>query len=342
MAGADEILREGVRANLSGLVSKLSCDGDIERQHFFKKKFIQKLKTSPIAIETDKANEQHYEVPTDFFKLALGKRLKYSSCVWPEGVTSLDEAEQFTLRLYCERAGIQDGHSVMDLGCGWGSVGLFVLENFPKCHVTCVSNSATQREYIVSRAKELGADRRLNAVTADANVYTTSQQFDRIVSIEMFEHMKNYQSLFERVSSWLTPQGRLFIQILCHRHFPYSFDARKGSDTEWMARNFFSGGTMPSHDLFLHFQKDVSLLDSWIVNGCHYSRTLEAWLCNTDRNKVQIQDLFNSVYGKEAEQKLFNWRLFFIFCSEVFGYSEGNEWHVSHYLFQKKITKSLL
>jgi len=341
MSGADEILREGVRANLGGLVNKLSCDGDIEKQHFFKKKFIRKLRTSPIAIDTDIANEQHYEVPTEFFLLALGKRLKYSSCDWPEGVTTLDEAEEVTLKQYCERAQIKDGQNVMDLGCGWGSFGLYVLENYPNCRVTCVSNSNTQRALILERAQNMGVAGRLDAITADANTFTTGNRFDRIVSIEMFEHMKNYEVLFQRVSSWLKPQGQLFLQILCHRNFPYAFDSRKGSDTEWMAKNFFSGGTMPSHDLFLHFQRDVALLDSWIVNGQNYSRTLEAWLTKMDANKDKVAAIFKKAYGKEFEQNVFNWRLFFIFCSEVFGFMKGNEWHVSHYLFQKKSLSSL-
>ncbi|XP_005095452.1 (S)-coclaurine N-methyltransferase [Aplysia californica] len=337
MAVSDETLRDGVRQNMSAWIHKLECGGDIEKQHNFKKKFIQRLRTSPIATDTDKANEQHYEVPTEFFLTVLGKRLKYSGCIFSNPGTTLDEAEEFTLQQYCERAKVEDGHDVMDLGCGWGSFGLYVLEKYPKCKVTCVSNSNTQRAHIVRRAEEMGVVNRLEAITADANTFTTGNRYDRIVSIEMFEHMKNYESLFQRVSSWLKPSGLLFLQVLCHKSFPYAFDTKPGSDTEWMAKNFFTGGTMPSVDLFLYFQRDVTLLESWIINGQNYSRTLEAWLEKMDANKDKVAAIFEKAYGsKELEQKVFDWRLFFIFCSEVFGFKKGNEWHVSYHLFQKK------
>ncbi|XP_052694604.1 uncharacterized protein LOC128172908 [Crassostrea angulata] len=337
----DETLRQGVRLNLSAWIDKLKCDGDIEKQHFFKKKFIQRLRTSPVAIETDKANEQHYEVPTEFFKTVLGPRLKYSGCVWNDKVQNLAEAEEVTLQLYCERAKIEDGQTVMDLGCGWGSFGLFVLQNYPKCHVTCVSNSNTQRHHIESEGLRLGVSNRLQCITADANEFTTNKRFDRIVSIEMFEHMKNYSVLFQRVSSWLKPAGQLFIQVLCHRHFPYSFDTKPGSDTEWMAKNFFTGGTMPSVDLFHYFQRDVYLEDEWLINGCHYSKTLEAWLALMDRQMDKVKKIFTQTYGQEADKQIFNWRLFFIFCSEVFGYNGGNEWHIAQYRFKKQLSSAL-
>ncbi|XP_069102647.1 uncharacterized protein [Argopecten irradians] len=338
---SDTALREGVRQHLASWIRKLDCGGDIEKQHLFKSKFIQSLKTSPVAIETDKANEQHYEVPTEFFITSLGPRLKYSACLWDAGTKNLEEAENNSLKIYCERARLEDGHTVMDLGCGWGSLGLYVLEKYPKCQVTCVSNSNTQRLHIESEAERRGVSDRLECITADARSFTTGKRYDRIMSIEMFEHMKNYEILMQRVSTWLKPSGLLFIQILCHIRHPYSFDTKPGSDTEWMAKNFFSGGTMPSSDLFLYFQKDVCLIDQWLWNGQHYSKTLEAWLTKLDQNIDKVKSIFESVYGQESGQQLFNWRLFYIFCSEVFGYSGGNQWHVAHYLFRRQAKSSL-
>ncbi|KAL3859484.1 hypothetical protein ACJMK2_009703 [Sinanodonta woodiana] len=338
---ADDILRNGVRQNLDAWIKKLECDGDIEKQHAFKKKFLEKLKTSPVAIETDKANEQHYEVPTEFFKTVLGPRLKYSCCYWPQGVKTLEEAEKLSLQQYCDRAKIQDGQTILDLGCGWGSMGLYICEKYPHCQVTCVSNSNTQRQFIESKALQQGFLGRLEAITADVNVFSSSKRFDRIISIEMFEHMKNYETLMQRVASWLKPSGLLFIQVLCHRLHPYAFDTKPGSDTEWMAKNFFTGGTMPCTDLYLYFQNDLKIGENWVLNGKHYSKTLEYWLSTMDQNMDQIKEMFLKVYGDDADQQIFNWRLFFIFCSEVFGFKGGNEWHVSQHLFKKQVRSSL-
>lgn len=338
---ADEPLRNGVRANMEAWLQKLECGGDLEKQAFFKKKFITRLRDSPVAIETEKANEQHYEVPTELFLTILGKRLKYSGCQWPDGVDNLEQAEDLSLQSYCDKAGLEDGHSVLDLGCGWGSLSLYICEKYPKCKVTCVSNSNTQRQLIQDRAQTLGYQGRLECITADANVFTTAKRFDRIFSIEMFEHMKNYDILMQRVSSWLKPSGKLFIQVLCHRLHPYAFDTKQGSDTEWMAKNFFSGGTMPSVDLFLYFQNGVKIQDFWIINGTNYSKTLEAWLSKLDQNKDKVMNILRQAYGDDADQQLFNWRLFFIFCSEVFGYKGGNEWIISQHLFKKHQLSSL-
>lgn len=338
---SDKILRETVRQNMGVWIKKLECDGDVEKQHHFKKRFLTRLRQSTIAEDTDKANEQHYEVPTDFFLTVLGSRLKYSCCYWPEGVTTLDQAEEASLQQYCELARLEDGQSVMDLGCGWGSLGLYVCERFPQCRVTCVSNSHSQRRLIEARAQQRGFARRLQVLTADANTFHTAAKYDRIISIEMFEHMKNYELLFQRVASWLKPHGLLFLQVLCHRLHPYAFDVKPGSDTEWMAKNFFTGGTMPSTDLFLYFQRDVSLVESWVLSGRHYQKTLEAWLSKMDANIDQVTDILQKAYGADSEQQKFNWRLFFIFCSEVFGYRGGNEWHVSYQLFRKNLTSAL-
>lgn len=337
MPPSDEMLRQGIKDKLTPWIEKLKCDGDVEKQWFYKKRFLEKLRHKEIAIETDKANEQHYEVPTEFFTTVLGRRLKYSGCFWPDGAKSIEEAEDASLQIICDRAKIQDGQKVMDLGSGWGSFALYVLEKYPNCNVTTVSNSRTQQAHIKSRAENAGWSDRLETNVADANVFNTEKKFDSIVSIEMFEHMKNYEKLFQRVSSWLEPTGFLYTQVLCHKEFAYNFDSEKGSDTEWMARNFFSGGTMPSADLFLYFQNDVCLVDHWRLNGNHYSKTLEAWLVRLDQNKEAVDKIFIDTYGAEESRKhMFNWRLFFIFCSEAFGYSEGNEWIVASHLFKKR------
>lgn len=339
---ADGVLRETVRQNLKKWLEKLRCGGDVEQKMAFKRKLISKLKNAPVAINMKDANEQHYEVPTDFFLLCLGNRMKYSSCYWPENAKTLEEAEDISMELICERARLENGHRVLDLGCGWGVTSLWILEKYPNCQVVAVSNSRTQRMFIERRGKEMGVSNRLKCITADANVFDTEERFDRIISIEMFEHMKNYDTLFGRASSWLKPTGLLFTQILCHKEFSYEFNANKGSDTEWMAREFFSGGTMPSSDLFLYFQNDVAIVDHWNINGKHYSKTLEAWLIRLDQNKEKAMEVLEKAYGKEsAPQQMFNWRMFFIYCSEVFGFDDGNEWIVSHHLFQKRPTAAL-
>ncbi|XP_070553630.1 uncharacterized protein [Ptychodera flava] len=333
----DRILREVLRYSLGKWLRKLYCYGDAIKQHEYKRKFITKLQNAPVAIETDTANEQHYEVPTEYFKTVLGKRLKYSACYWPDGVTNIDQAEEAMLELYCEKARVEDGQNIMDLGCGWGTLGLWICEKYPNCTVTCVSNSNTQGDHILSEAEKHGYSDRLKFLKCDANNLDTDQRFDRIMSIEMFEHMKNYEKLFARVASWLKPDGLLFTQILCHREFSYNFSVKQGADTEWMARNFFSGGTMPSTDLFLYFQNDVVLVDLWKVNGKHYSKTLEAWLNKLDLNKREVTRIFDAKYGEEeTPQQIANWRKFFIYCSEVFGFKGGNEWMVSFHLFKKR------
>ncbi|KAJ7379531.1 hypothetical protein OS493_015322 [Desmophyllum pertusum] len=338
----DNILRNAVRQNLDKWLQKLDCSGDVEKKLAFKMRFVEKLRESPVAVETARANEQHYEVPTDFFRTVLGKRLKYSSCYWPENVTTLEEAEDAMLKLVCQRAKIEDGHSIMDLGCGWGSLALWLCEQYPRCTVTTVSNSNTQREWIESEARRKGFSARMTCITSDANVFKTSSRFDRIISIEMFEHMKNYEELMRRVARWLKPSGYLFVHILCHREFAYNFNTKKNSDTEWMARNFFSGGTMPSSDLLLYFQKDLCIQQHWQISGNHYARTLEAWLVKLDQQQATVRQIFTRTYGSDqVDEQVFNWRMFFIYCAEVFSFRGGNEWIVAHYLFQNKLASSL-
>lgn len=308
--------------------------GSQEAKQLHLNAYIEKLKASPIAINTSDANEQHYEVPTEFYKYVLGKRMKYSGGYWPSGADTLDASEEAMLKLSCERAQLKDGQSVLDLGCGWGSVSLYVAEKFPNCKITGVSNSKTQKEYIDSVAKEKGF-KNLTIITQDMNDFQIKEKFDRIISVEMLEHMKNYQKLFEKLSGFLKPEGLFFIHIFTHKEFAYPFEVR--DETDWMAKYFFTGGMMPSHNLFLYFQNHLTIRNHWVVNGVHYGKTSEAWLENMDKNKTQILPILEKAYGKENVTKWWSyWRIFFLSCAELFSYRNGEEWLVSHYLFQKK------
>lgn len=308
--------------------------GSQEAKQLHLNAYIEKLKASPIAINTSDANEQHYEVPTEFYNYVLGKRMKYSGGYWPSGADTLDASEEAMLKLSCERAQLKNGQSVLDLGCGWGSVSLYVAEKFPNCKITGVSNSKTQKEYIDSVAKEKGF-KNLTIITQDMNDFQIKEKFDRIISVEMLEHMKNYQKLFEKLSGFLKPEGLFFIHIFTHKEFAYPFEVR--DETDWMAKYFFTGGMMPSHNLFLYFQNHLTIRNHWVVNGVHYGKTSEAWLENMDKNKTQILPILEKAYGKENVTKWWSyWRIFFLSCAELFSYRNGEEWLVSHYLFQKK------
>lgn len=330
----DFALRVGIRHLLSRRLSeeerKESATGDT-----YKTDFVDMLKTSPIALSTDTANEQHYRVPDAFFKLVLGSHLKYSSGYWPSGCHSLEEAEAAMLALTCQRAAIQNGESVLELGCGWGSLTLFMGQTFPDSAITAVSNSSTQREYIEQQAAARGLAN-ITVITDDMNDFQVEQQFDRAVSVEMFEHMRNYQELLARISGWIKPGGTLFVHIFSHRHFAYTFDV-DGSGQNWMAENFFTDGLMPSDDLLLHFQDHFAVKRHWSVSGLHYHKTLEAWIDNHKQRKAEILDLFGQVYGPDqALGRWVAWKIFFLACSELFRYDGGREWGVSHYLFENR------
>jgi cyclopropane-fatty-acyl-phospholipid synthase len=291
--------------------------------------FIDELKSSPIAINTTDANQQHYEVPTEFFQLVLGKRLKYSSGYWPEGVETLDAAQEMMLQMYCDRAQIADGQEILDLGCGWGSLSLYLAEKYPHSQITGLSNSATQKAFIDAQKAQRGLNN-LTIITGDISYFETSAKFDRIMSIEMFEHMRNYEKLLAKIASWMKPQALLFVHIFTHLNYAYSFE------NNWIADNFFTGGIMPSDNLLLYFAKDVAIKRHWRVSGVHYQKTSEAWLENLDKEKAKVLDIFTQVYGEEATKIFVMWRLFFLTCAESFGYNSGKDWLVSHYLFEKK------
>ncbi len=291
------------------------------------------LRHSPIALHTDSANQQHYEVPAGFFQSVLGPRLKYSACWWPEGVQDLATAEAAMLALTCERAELGFNQDILELGCGWGSLTLWLAEFYPDARIVAVSNSSSQREFIEARCRERGFSN-VQVITADMNGFYPDRRFDRVLSVEMFEHMRNYQELMGRIHAWLKPGGKLFVHIFTHRQLAYPFEI-EGEDN-WMGRYFFTGGLMPSRDLLPRFRGDLQFEQDWHFDGRHYQRTLEAWLVNQDRHRKDLLALFRETYGSDDAERWFQrWRVFFMACAELFGYRNGEEWGVSHYRFGK-------
>ena len=330
---ADVVLRAGIRKLLRKRLSNVD-QGSCERNQERLENLIAEFSDGPIAVVPEKANEQHYEVPPELFRLMLGPKRKYSSCVWPEGAADLAAAEDAALQATCERADLEDGQAILELGCGWGSLTLWMAKQFPDAKITAVSNSASQREYILSQAKSDGIDKNLTVITADMNDFAPNGNFDRVVSVEMFEHMRNHQLLMQRISGWLKPAGKLFVHIFCHQCFTYKFT--DDSQADWMSRNFFSGGIMPGDDLLGRYQRDLALVRRWRWNGQHYQKTCEAWLANLDKNRSQAIEVLKGTYGEADAFRWFNrWRTFHMACSELFGFNGGQEWWVGHYLFEK-------
>ncbi|MDB2670199.1 cyclopropane-fatty-acyl-phospholipid synthase family protein [Candidatus Pseudothioglobus singularis] len=328
----DAIIRLGIRRLCRQRLVDASNINEtlMEQEHAA---WIDVLKESPIALVPEKANEQHYEVPPRLFELVLGDRLKYSSGLWPEGVSSLDESEVAMLKLTTDRAGLVDGQDVLELGCGWGSLTLYMAECFPKSKITAVSNSNDQRQFIEARCEERNL-KNVEIITADMNDFETTKLFDRVISIEMFEHMRNYEKLLGRVNVWLKYKGKLFVHIFSHQKIAYPFE--DNDDADWMAREFFSGGQMPSHRLLMSFPGQMKIEKDWRVSGTHYEKTSLAWLQKMDKNKAEVLELFKKTYGESDANSWFQrWRIFFMSCEVLFGFNRGSEWGVSHYLFEK-------
>lgn len=315
--------RRAIRALCARRLRDVSRAGGVQA-------FLEKLEGSRIAEVPELANAQHYEVPSEFFGLVLGRQRKYSSALWPAGVTTLDEAEEAMLELTCARADLHDGQEILELGCGWGSLSLHMARRFPAARITAVSNSASQRAFIESQGLP-----NLRVITADMNDFDPERRFQRIVSVEMFEHMRDWRRLLERVAGWLEADGRLFLHVFCHATHAYTFEDEGAAD--WMGRHFFSGGIMPSYDLVRRTAPESLQLEAdWWVDGTHYQRTAAAWGRNLEARRAEVLQVLRGHYGDEADRWHHRWRLFFMACEELFGYAGGKEWGVGHYRLRKK------
>jgi cyclopropane-fatty-acyl-phospholipid synthase len=315
----EPVLRAGIRA-----ICALRLRQERGRD---RRELVAELRAGEVAIETGAANAQHYEVPAAFFARVLGPHLKYSSCYWPDGVATLADAERAMLELTAERAGLADGQDVLDLGCGWGSLSLWAAARYPHSRITAISNSHSQRTFIAAEAAARGLTN-LTVRTADVRALELpATSFDRVVSVEMFEHMRNYAALLRRIASWLRRDGALFVHVFAHREHAYPFEDRGASD--WMAREFFTGGLMPSALLLHHFQDDLRIADEWRLDGTHYARTAEAWHDNLLAHRGELAAILGD------RRRVNRWRVFFLACAELFGYARGSEWLVAHYRFTK-------
>lgn len=336
----DSMIRKGIRQLSQKRLDEIgahNCELSVRRVA----DFIKGMNASPIALVPELANAQHYEVPARFFELCLGQHRKYSSCFWLPETKTLDEAEANALRISCEHADLQDGQQILELGCGWGSLTLWMAAHYPNSHITAVSNSNSQREFITETARQRGL-KNVQVITCDMNHFEPAKfdlpAFDRIVSVEMFEHMRNHQLLYGKLHDWLVPGGKFFMHIFVHRSTPYAFEVQ--DDSDWMSQFFFSGGMMPSDDLPLHFQQKLKLKQRWRWDGTHYEKTANAWLANMDAAKEPITSLLEYTYGADEAVKWRNrWRIFYMACAELFGFAQGQEWWVTHYQFERPLQK---
>jgi cyclopropane-fatty-acyl-phospholipid synthase len=327
----DVVVRAGIRRLLRERLAEIRA-ADTGAAAQVAEDFIAGMRAAPVALLPEKANEQHYEIPAAFFGQVLGPHRKYSSCWWPEGTTTLEGAEAAALAATCERAGLADGQDVLELGCGWGSLTLWMAARYPRSRITAVSNSRSQRAWIEAQARDRGLGN-VRILTCDMNDFEAGARFDRIVSVEMFEHLRNWPEAFRRVRGWLRDDGRFFMHVFVHRSTPYAFVPRDAGD--WMSRHFFSGGMMPSDDLALRCQDHLRLARRWRWDGTHYERTANAWLANLDANRAAAWPELEQAYGaRDAALWWERWRIFFMSCAELFGYDRGQQWWVSHYLFE--------
>jgi len=330
----DAVIRLGIRRLCAQRLRDERTGGASAAWERFQQR-IAELRASPLAIHTDAANEQHYELPPRFFELCLGNRLKYSSCLYARGDETLDQAEEAMLALYAERARLCDGQDILELGCGWGSLTMWMAQHFPQSCITAVSNSRPQREFIEARCRQSGFHN-VEVITCDVNRLDLPQsRFDCVVSIEMFEHMRNYERLLGNIAAWLRPGGKLFVHIFCHRELLYPFET-EGEDN-WMGRYFFTGGLMPSADTLLWFQRDLRIEQQWRLSGTHYERTANAWLENHDAHRDEVMTVLRQAYGDAAPAWNQRWRMFWMACAELFGYRHGNEWLIGHYRYAKPL-----
>ncbi|UGB39756.1 cyclopropane-fatty-acyl-phospholipid synthase family protein [Frateuria soli] len=328
----DALLRLGIRRLCAQRLAEERAGGP-ERVAERYARHIDALRQSPVAIHTDAANAQHYELPAAFFEHCLGPRLKYSCCYYPRGDESLAEAEEAMLALYGERAELADGQDILELGCGWGSLTLWMAERYPRARILAVSNSHGQRRHIEAQCRARGLAN-VRVLTADANTLALEPScFDRCVSVEMFEHMRNYDTLLERIARWLRPGGKLFVHVFAHRTLMYPFETH-GEDN-WLGRHFFTGGLMPAADTLLWFQRDLAIEQRWLVDGRHYQRTANHWLARQDAAREAVLAELALAYGPQARLWFHRWRMFWMACAELFGYAGGREWLVAHYRFAR-------